>query len=633
MPRETILVLESDPHLTQGLAVLLEARGIEVLVMGDVLAALRRAWEQPVRLVILDLSRPVHDGVVFLKGLKSEPAPPKILAVGPREVLEDLKHALRKEHRPDHQMIAPQTPQAVAKWIEGAWKPSLSGQGALHELAPDDKTFAHVLVGLWRRSETGVLNVRAKGIDTTIYVVNGEPVFSERGSMGDTLGRMLVRTGFLTEAQLSQAIAKMTEKLIGNELMRLGEILIELGMLSPEQVHDGLQLQVRQKVLACFHWNEIEHTFEKRDDFLQEIGMFKCPVPPLLLEGIRQAYDPARLKLLLGPHRDRYPRLLEDLGTISNRFRLTAGEQRFLRGLTGDRTLASLEESSNLDPVAAGHVLAALIYASLIELRSEPSQAKPAEGSQDIQRPTSSHHVAGEGGHVVAEYIRIKGRSDAEVLRVRHDATPAEIREAFASGAKRYGPEATQGFAPNVQRKASEIFALMRASHDRMLAASRPKRNDALSSSPSSAAAGQRASDRQARFIAEVAYQKGKRFLIENSHVMALEEFKRASSALPEVFEYRLLASYAEYLLASDDEARKSCRERTRDLAERTLAQDPRHAKAHFILGRFLRLEGRREEAERHLKLAVSADPTDPLPATELRLLRKVDEKPKRRLW
>jgi CheY-like chemotaxis protein len=470
--RERVLVLSRDAPRTDELLDLLQGYGFEAFATHDAHAAVRRAWEEHLPLVVLDLAAPGIDGAFVLRSLKSEPAAPKILAVTGEPRLLEIRRSVRREHRPD-QWIAPERgPTAIAERVASMLR--LRGGSEVTGATSIDKSFAGVLVALWRQSMTGVLDVEGEGIRTTVYIVNGEPVFAEHGPLQDSLGRMLVRTGLLTEHQLARAISKMHEALGHSEQLRLGEVLIELGLLSPEQVHDAILLQVRDKILGCFHWKNIRHRFDERDDFIDDIGMFKCPVLPLLFDGVHRSYDQQRVHLILGPRLERYPRLRDDLAGVTHRFGLGGAEQQLLRSITGNRSIASLHESSNLDRLAAGQLLVVMILADQLELWPDPSSTDihPKESSQDLPRPSSGSHAPHDRGEfIVSEYLRMKGKSDAEVLRVSHNATKDEINAAFEQGEEQFGPDSTRDLPPPLARKASEIYALMRSSRDRMIAA------------------------------------------------------------------------------------------------------------------------------------------------------------------
>jgi CheY-like chemotaxis protein len=471
MRKERVLVLTRDPSRADELGICLGACGFDPFAMEDAHAAMRRVWEEHLPIVVLDLTSPGIDGAFVLRGLKSQPACPKILAIADEAKSLELRRSVRREYRPDGWIAPDRSAREIVERISGVLL--LRDGNEVTSAASIDRSFAGVLVALWRQSATGILDVECDSVRTTVYFVNGEPIFAEHGTKQDSLGRMLVRTGLLTEHQLARALNKMNEHLGGNQQFRLGEVLIELGMLSPVQVHEAIAQQVRDKVLACFHSKSILHRFEERDDFIHEVGIFKCPVLPLLFDGVRRAYDPQRAQVILGPRLERYPRLRDDLGSVTDRFGLGPLEQQFLRSITGNRSIASLLEASNLHRQAAAQLLVVMVLADQLELWPDPSTTDlvPREGSQDLHRAPSGLHALDERGSITAEYLRMKGKSDAQVLRVAHNATKDEIMAAFKRGEEQFGPDATRNFPPALARKASEIYALMRSSRDRMLQA------------------------------------------------------------------------------------------------------------------------------------------------------------------
>lgn len=117
------------------------------------------------------------------------------------------------------------------------------------ETSHPDLVAALLLAQAERRS--GVFDVHAEGARTQVFLSDGSVVFAEQGTLGDTLGRVLVREGKLTTEQYTAAIQRMVQGLVESEQMRFGEVAVELGFLMQEQVNEALATQVRHKVLRC----------------------------------------------------------------------------------------------------------------------------------------------------------------------------------------------------------------------------------------------------------------------------------------------------------------------------------------------------------------------------------------------
>jgi hypothetical protein len=185
----------------------------------------------------------------------------------------------------------------------------------------------------------------------------------------ETLGRMLLRRGALTEAEYVRVIERMTERLIENEATRMGEVLVELGLLTPQDVFDALSIQVLEKVISCFRWPHFEHHFEPLDALPADVLAYGCPpVEALVLAGMREHFDAERIEPLFAAHAAKRARLLRGAEETALRFQATPAEQRLLRELRGERTLAELRGDSTLDTTHAAQLLAALLVTGALDL-------------------------------------------------------------------------------------------------------------------------------------------------------------------------------------------------------------------------------------------------------------------------
>src|SRR5580700_7767768 len=109
------------------------------------------------------------------------------------------------------------------------------------------------LLSLERDKRTGALDFRAEGVLTRIFVDRGVPVFAEAGVLGETLGHVLVREQIMTDKQFAAVVRKMTDAIIDDENVRFGEVVVELGILTREELDNALVTQVEKKIMGCVH--------------------------------------------------------------------------------------------------------------------------------------------------------------------------------------------------------------------------------------------------------------------------------------------------------------------------------------------------------------------------------------------
>src|SRR5690349_12283127 len=106
----------------------------------------------------------------------------------------------------------------------------------IERLTADSRSFAETLVQLSEQGASGVLEIKAADIVTRIFVSRGLPVFAEGGALGETLGRLLLKQGRITAEQHNDALVLMRAGLQANPQIRIGEVMVQMGLLRPDEV-------------------------------------------------------------------------------------------------------------------------------------------------------------------------------------------------------------------------------------------------------------------------------------------------------------------------------------------------------------------------------------------------------------
>jgi tetratricopeptide (TPR) repeat protein len=374
----------------------LRARGASVSLVSDAVEAMGAVHSGSVDVVCLEVPLANADPVSLCAALKEGPAPPAVLLVDASGQVGSLLERLPVELRPDASLESPLDAARLLTAIDGVLgrKPLPGDQDS------PGLSLAELLIELKGRRETGVIEVRADGIRTDIYLQAGDPVLAEGGTIRETLGRLLLRHGALREEDYVRVIERMTNSLVEHEPLRMGEALVELGLLTPVEVYEALVAQVQEKVVACFHFEQVDLSFHPRPSLPEHGGAFRsAPAEVVMLRGVKAHFGGRRISTLLEPEKDRYPTVRGEAAALAERFQLDPAEQRFLRGLTGDRTLAALQQDGTLDPLHAGQLLAALVIARSLEFSDRPTKktvpsappprAVPKAGPPPPQAPPS----------------------------------------------------------------------------------------------------------------------------------------------------------------------------------------------------------------------------------------------------
>ncbi|HTY16161.1 MAG TPA: DUF4388 domain-containing protein [Myxococcota bacterium] len=549
--RIRLLVVEPDRAGGARLAEELRARGLDVAHCSDVLDALRRLRERGADAVALATPLADADWIAAAAALKEGPAAPALLVLDGTGQGAELARILPAERAPDAVLAKP---VAAAKLLI-ALVDALQWRDARAEL-PAGPTFPELLVALHEAGETGVLEVRADGLCTRIAMRAGAPCFADGGALRDTLGRMLLRHGAIGESDYLRVIERMTERLIENEATRMGEVLVELGLLTQDEVFAALSAQVVEKVVGCFRWPRFAHHFEPRDALSPDVADFpSVPVESLVLAGLRAHFGRERLEPFLAPHGARRPQLRMPPAEVADRFELSGAEQRILQAIRGEQTLDAVRAASPLDRVTTAQILAALAIC-----RAFAWNDAPRERAAPAQKPRAA--------------------SVAPPPRRPAPAAPAGVPSAPRP------PPSFAGASPLAQLRSQ------------LARSGRP-----LQGAPPD--------PRSLHLEAERSFRQGLAFLEQPAIPGALRAFARACELVGDEPEYRMFEAWAGYLNEREDDRRALARAKASACAQRVLERDRDSVRAHAILGQLACAGGDLDDAERHFAVALRLAPDD----------------------
>ncbi|MDX1650242.1 MAG: hypothetical protein R3263_10345, partial [Myxococcota bacterium] len=237
---------------------------------------------------------------------------------------------------------------------------------------PPGPGYAELLAAVAVQRATGVLEVRADEVSTRLHLREGAVILAEGGSLRQTLGRLLVRRGELAEADYARVIERMTETVFRSESLRMGEVLVELGLMRPDDVFHALSDQVVEKVIAGFAAKHVTYALRPAEESVESLGRFDVPpVEALLVRGLAERAGPEETERILRPYAPLLPALAWSLEEVTRRFRPDAAGRRALRALDGRRSLDALRRAG-LVPDA---LLAGLLLCGALRLSDAPSRA------------------------------------------------------------------------------------------------------------------------------------------------------------------------------------------------------------------------------------------------------------------
>ena len=240
-------------------------------------------------------------------------------------------------------------------------------KGSLKEASLPD-----VIQLLFLGRRTGCLSVADRQRHGSIFFDEGWITYAAITNRRDRLGDMLLATGTITRAQLDQALA-LQNTAPGR---RIGDLLVNLGILAPEGLRRFVRLQIEEAVYSLFAWNTGTFSFEagirpESEDLLEKINP-----ESLLLEGARRVDEWSLIEKKI-PSFDLIYAVLD--GQVEgHQSAFTEAQRRILPLLDGRRDLRGVIDASGLSEFEAGQALYGLVTAGLAHKVGASSMAAPS---------------------------------------------------------------------------------------------------------------------------------------------------------------------------------------------------------------------------------------------------------------
>jgi hypothetical protein len=299
-------------------------------------------------------------------------------------------------------------------------------EGPLRELGIHD---VFQLLDLSRK--TGALSVVSALRDNqgTVFFDGGAVVFASIRSNPHRLGDMLVRAGKISEADLDRARATQQK----GDSRRLGEILLEMGAVTPKELERHVRLHIEEVVFELMSWREGYFSFEERpiSDAPSEASV-RISTESLLMEGARRIDEWSRIEgkvphvgvvPVLAPLRADHPSLLD----------LLPNEWEVLAEIDGAKDLREIALRLGQSDFDIAKVVYGMVTTGVIDLR-DPRLVTPQHvGAPEDARP----HI--ERARALLESGNVEGSLAAARQAISADPQMAEARVAMARALNKAG--------------------------------------------------------------------------------------------------------------------------------------------------------------------------------------------------
>ncbi len=355
LPPRLLLVAYADA-IAAALGDSLAREGVEVVSSRSVSEAAEALHDGMFDATVLATPVPDADLLAACAALRDLATAPPLLLIDDADHSAALR-ALPAEMRPHRVLVRP---VEASKLVASLGELASSPDELELEPLPTGEVLTKLLGELSSGKQTGVLQIRGTADDvvTRIYFQRGRPVNAEGGSLRETLGRMLLRKGELTEDDYERVIDRMTDSVIHNEHQRMGEVLVELGILSSDDVYRALAEQVEEKIEGCYRRGDFAHDFECTDGLPDGSQPFDvAPLESMVQRGLAFHVDEEAVAEVLRASPALPVHLEHPIGELQKRYRWSAENRAVVERVDGERTLPDL-----LQGPRAAYVLAALLW-------------------------------------------------------------------------------------------------------------------------------------------------------------------------------------------------------------------------------------------------------------------------------
>jgi hypothetical protein len=264
-----------------------------------------------------------------------------------------------------------------------------------------DYRLVRTLLSLQHTRASGALRVDAEGVITIVYIRDGHPVFVEGGLPADSLGRLLVQRGTISESTLAQV---EEQRMLMQGRLRFGDVARRMGVLDAEALDEALRDQVGNKLARCLHWEHSQHVFIPEEHDVTGPHDSVLQVEPLLLAGVTRHYSQERVRGVLAPFWNDPAELRGDPERIAKLLGIGARQRATLAAIDGQSSVAEILGKRGKHQIEAAHLLVALALTDQLEAPEAiaPEESGPFKVEDLARRAAAASEAPSTGLREVA---------------------------------------------------------------------------------------------------------------------------------------------------------------------------------------------------------------------------------------
>lgn len=608
--RAKVMVIDDDQGLRSYLEKSLTAGGYQVETVDRGAIGLQKLLVDDFDLVLIDINMPEISGPAVCSAIRKHNKTKDMKVV----MITSMFHSpaqidqAKADYGPDEFLLKPFKVPALYKLLENLLAPETGEKNATNEILPiEECSVPQLLHQLYSEKATGLLHLQRGDAKKIIYIKEGYPIFARSNVLSECLGRMLVKNGVITQVDCDASVERSKES---GRLQ--GTVLIEMGLLTPQDLHDALMHQVIEKLLSTFKWQDGTSQFVAGKDFKKNVTTITISPASLIMKGIKGYWSQTQLDDYLLPLRNLYLRQSSEFKYRFQDIELNRRGEEIFANCLGTATIWEILEQHPLARREVQQVLTALLISELLETSEVSERVERTDIPGRGKTQQIDEHLRRK---ILDDYKRVMEADYFEALGIARQCGGSEVRRAYYKLAKEYHPDRFlgSGLSKEMSIKINEMFQYVTQAYT-VLSDSKSCSDylDELVNGP------KKTININEVIEAETAYQEGRTLLNIRRFSAAIKPLQRAIELSPEEPEY--LTHFAWALFKASPE-KPAAQNQALEVLIASRELNPGHDLTHLYLGHIYHLQGKDRQSEKSFEMAVQANPNCTEALRELRLI------------
>ncbi len=268
---------------------------------------------------------------------------------------------------------------------------------------------------LGENNRSGVLVIVSEGVKKSVFFKEGQIRYATSTDPDDRLGNVLFRYGMVDKAKLNEAL--------GDRSRRLGEKLVQMGVLGISDLYRAIKMQVEEIVYSTFLFTSGNFYFYEILATASLPSHLHMATRNVLMEGLRRIDEMSYFRKKL-PGAEVVPEVIKDC-TVEN---LTAQEAGILALIDGRCNLEELSRRSHLGIFDTTRIVFHLMQGGIVRVKSTSSMANEASGGEDnIDKLLTAYNHVFQLIAAKAEGFTPKLQRDLELFLAKFDGELAVL--------------------------------------------------------------------------------------------------------------------------------------------------------------------------------------------------------------